>query len=58
VKKWIEVKQYLKVIRRDYKHNEDIQKLIDDLEVVLVDLAKEIDYLKRKIKECGERGSG
>ena len=52
MKKWIEVKQYFKVIRKDYRHNEDIQNLIDDLEVVFVDLAKEIDYLRKERDEA------
>ncbi len=48
VEKWVEVKQYLKVIRRSYWDDPKIQQLIDDLEPLLVDLAKEIDYLKKE----------
>ena len=48
MKKWVEVKQYLKVIRRGYWDDPKIQQLIDDLEPLLVDLAKEIDYLKKE----------
>ena len=48
MEKWVEVKQYLKVIRRSYWDDPKIQQLIDDLEPLLVDLAKEIDYLKKE----------
>jgi len=56
MKKWIEIKQYLKVIKREYADDETISKLIDDLSHALVELAKEIDYLNDRLKEIrGER---
>ena len=48
MRKWIEIKQYMKVIRRDYRNDKEILDLIDDLEVIFVDLAKEIEYLKKR----------
>lgn len=58
MKKWIEVKQYFKVIRKDYRNNEDILKLLDDLENVFVELAKEIDYLNSKLKKIESKHTG
>lgn len=57
MKKRVEIKQYLRVIKRDYADDETISKLIDDLEIALVELAKEIDYLNDRLRMVVENFS-